>query len=658
MSGPAVSVPPLHQTVFRERPDFANRNGDTLVGRSERALNPIWVGSYLLVLLAVWSITGRYRGIVHDAIVYTLQAVARLQPDPLAGDVFLRYQSQDQFTIFPSVYAFAIELVGVDIAAAGLTIIILCGWYVVAWGISRTLQGPSLALLSLATLLFIPGIYGAKRVFRYAEPFITARSLAELLSLAAMLALLRTRYAWSVVLILPALLVHPLMAFPVAALMAVYCLPLVGWRRWTMATLALVSAAILGSIVLGLPDPFIRGDWLETTSLRSSFLFTNQWSAADWEIPAQVLLTLLLGVAVLPITPARRLLAGAMCVGVAGVLLAIVSSQVIELKILMQGQPWRWLWVGRFLATALLPLIVVRLWQADPAGRPAAIIVCAAWLLTGAGSFADIPPVGVSGLMCLIAVLIWHARTAMSKRMLATLNVMSVAVALLVAGTFISAIAIAAGNEFTFGYDPFWIQRVSDVVKTPGLAVSVAATAWYVLVVRRSHLSLVVLGVASLAVLMGSGPESMRSWTRAQYDEQQRETFAHWRSIIPRHAEVLWPAGAGATWFLLDRRSYLTITQGAGSVFSREASEELRRRANVLAPLVAPGSWFLDPTTKGEKTKELTPEVLQSICVDESLGFVVSDDRLDQAVATADWPTKGQHVYLYNCAPLRSGPGA
>ena len=77
-----------------------------------------------LLGIATWSLSHSYQGIFHDAGLYTLQALARLHPDSLPGDVFLKFGSQDGFTIFSPIYAAASRMLGVEFAAATLTLLL------------------------------------------------------------------------------------------------------------------------------------------------------------------------------------------------------------------------------------------------------------------------------------------------------------------------------------------------------------------------------------------------------------------------------------------------------------------------------------------------------------------------------------------------------
>ena len=56
-------------------------------------------------------------GIRHDGLLYTLQALRRLYPDALGGDLYFRYGSQDADTVISTAYALLAGRVGVTAAA-------------------------------------------------------------------------------------------------------------------------------------------------------------------------------------------------------------------------------------------------------------------------------------------------------------------------------------------------------------------------------------------------------------------------------------------------------------------------------------------------------------------------------------------------------------
>lgn len=624
--------------------------------RSSMALLPgrVWVCGYLLVLVALWSVLGRYQGVVHDAVLYLLQAAARNMPDPLAHDLFLRFQSQDSFTVFPRLYGRIVAQFGPDNAAAGLTFLCLALWYVLAWGIARRLSGPRLALLALALFVVVPGTYGAREVFRFAEPFLTARTVAEVCCLGAMLAMLQSRRAIAAVLLVCGLAIHPLMAFPVALLMALFMLPIRSTRAWMVVGAAIVLGATVGGVFLAYPEWRIDSTWLEVTRHRSLFLFTDRWRAPDWEIQSIVLLTLALGAVALPDGIARKLMASALCVGAAGLVLAVISSQVLESRILLQGQPWRWLWISRVVATACLPLLIAMLWNRGRPSTSVAMLLAAGWLLSATGAFREVPPIGVGGLLCALACCIHLMRGHITRDSIGIVNALAIGAMLLVAVFFATVVYISLGSDFSFGRDPVWIQRLHDIIGVPGAAILVSTACWLLLIRKQYPAALLVSMGAAVVVIFGATPEACRSWTRAYYDDSSRASLAAWRALIPRDAEVFWPGMPQAAWLLLDRQSYMSISQGAGSVFSARTAVELQRRADVLSPLVPPGFWFLDAAAVEEKPRDLSPEILRSICADRELGFVVDRMELAGAIGQVEWPGPGYFLFLYDCKTFRS----
>ena len=58
-----------------------------------------------------------------------------------------------------------------------------------------------------------------------------------------------------------------------------------------------------------------------------------------------------------------------------------------------------------------------------------------------------------------------------------------------------------------------------------------------------------------------------------------------WSKNIPPDAEVLWPGLPEASWFLLNRKNYVSALQSSGIVFSRETALLLDRRMESTASL-------------------------------------------------------------------------
>jgi hypothetical protein len=183
-----------------------------LIPFSPRANSTLGLAGLLLLCFITWTLSRSYQGIFHDASLYTLQALAHLSPGSLSQDVFLRFGSQDRFTTFSPLFAGAIQLLGVEHAAAALTFVFQFALFYCAWRLACTVMPAWLAPLGIAVLVAIPGDYGPARIFTCIEPFLTPRMAAEALTLSSLAAALSSRRMLALALIAAAALIHPIIA--------------------------------------------------------------------------------------------------------------------------------------------------------------------------------------------------------------------------------------------------------------------------------------------------------------------------------------------------------------------------------------------------------------------------------------------------------------
>src|SRR5580658_4753230 len=100
-----------------------------------------------LTLVTLWLVLHGYHGIRGDGQIYAFQAFARLHTQ-LAADLYLQNTSQDQFTLFSPLYAWCIDLLGLEHAARLLTLI-FTGWFLAAaWSFVSAVTGRDIAWLA------------------------------------------------------------------------------------------------------------------------------------------------------------------------------------------------------------------------------------------------------------------------------------------------------------------------------------------------------------------------------------------------------------------------------------------------------------------------------------------------------------------------------
>jgi hypothetical protein len=605
---------------------------------------PSRLGLLVLALLGLttWALSHSYVGIFHDAGLYTLQALAHLRPETLSADVFLKFGSQDRFTIFSPLYASAGRLLGVESAAALLTLLFQIALLLGAWVLARAVMPFSMALLGLAVLLAIPGDYGADRIFTCIEPFLTPRMAAEALVLAGLAAALSEVKPLAVALVITAALFHPIMAM--AGVSALYCLYL-GARRPNMATaLAIVGLTALALAAFAMPrGPWGRFDpeWLTLVEDRSPYLFLAHWQLDDWSRAAVSAATLLTGIGVLPNPAARTLSKIAMVTGLSGTALTLLACDLLHLVLFTQLQPWRWQWLATVVAALLLPEIVRILWGRSTSGRTTGLLLLAAWI------FASNPYALAAAVAALMSQGFLHRFKPSEARwvLLGAFGMLGLA----------CAWRLASNLEFTDAHYfdptiPLWIRRTMSFAHDGAAPVAIIALAWWLARSRRGQPGLMVLAVLASAGCAALLPQTLRSWTAREFTSQHVAQFADLRQHIPPRSEVFWPESPVAVWMLLDRPSYLSVIQTSGMVFSRGSARELKRRAEALKFAVNPSS-FMHWSSAGTGMT-LSQQQLQNACGTGEFEFLVtSADLGTDPVATipAASAADSKKIRLYRC---------
>jgi hypothetical protein len=621
--------------------------------------NPVTLGAVALALVYVfvWSLATPYFGFNHDAQAYAAAALLKIDPQVFAQELFFRYRSQEELSAFPSIYAWAIRVLGLEPAAAVLCASFQLAWFTLVGAIAIRLLGRRLGFLALGLLVALPLPYGGQRVFHLVEPFLTARLPAEVLSLLAFWLYLRSYRAWSLLAVTAALAVHPLIAFP-----ALLLLGLVEVRRrfefpkaTAAAALAVVLGAVGGAWLLGGTTPVMEGQWLAVTKIRSAFLFADGWRAGDWSNVAMCLLLLHLMARAPAAGEGSRVAAASAWLAVAGLVLTAVTTWITPLTVLVEGQPWRWMWPARLFATMMLPGLLSTLWVHGPIGRVSA-------MFTGAGCFLFVghattsPAVQWSpALLVALGSLSWALRDRLDGNSPALLGAARAVLAfVLLAGILRAMAALRVGMAGPTG-DWFGALRAIGSATLP--LVLIVALAWAVVsrtVSSRVHATTLAVACALFAIVV---PRAWAEWTEQRFGALARDSFADWRAIIPPDAEVLWLGDRlKETWFLVGRRSYLSRSHSGGVVFSPELAAEVVRRALVLEPITRPGYWIAEPGAVDPNEHPLTATSLREICRDPELGFVIADVEIARPAARKGGAATGGPLLLYSCKDAREMP--
>lgn len=596
--------------------------------------------------VVLWSLSHLYRGLDHDAHLYALQALSRLHPELYAQDIFFRYGSQDSYTVFTSAYAWLIAQVGLDEAASLLTLASTTLYFLGAWLISDKLSGRRVAGLATGLLIVCELYYGGFQVFKTAEEFLTARLPAEAAGLCAVAAWLSGRHWLCAVLLLCAALTHPLMAVPVIALVALLATPRsMHVRLYVAAVFALAGSVAVAQISPAGPIRLIDEEWLSIIRLRSYYLFPTTWSLDGWSRTAVVIATLALGTIARPLSLLSDISRAALAVGAAGLVLSL-ATEIWPLQILIQGQPWRWLWIGSVIALVCLPAIAQTLWQGHGAGRVSTVLLCAAWLMLEMSG----------GLLALLAAVVWALRARMPDRTVMLLNVLGIGIALVTVGWSLSNLHTVLQWNLELGKEPLVIEKVRNVFGLTVPAIAVVVAVWLVATRLPARVASLIMASLLVAVVPLVARPTIDQWTQRAFAQSTLQAFADWREIVPAGTEVLWLWNPVATWLLLERPSYMSLSQSAGLLFSRQLAIEIDRRTRVLEPLGDKDVLIIGNSKTGS-FRPFSRDALAAVCQDRQLGFVVANEEVGATAGKREWPRRAQFVWLYDCNRHRL-PGA
>ncbi len=602
----------------------------------------------------------RYQGLGYDAQLYAFQALAQIHP-ALKLDLFLQYSSQDRYSLFSPFYAAFIRLWGLEHAALILTIFFKVCLLTAAWHIIRKLKDADTAWLSLGILVIIIGRFGGFSVFHYSEDFLTARSAAEALVIIGLALNIHSHRAAALATIAVGMAVHPIMALPGLVMLACLWMPL----RWSIAAalLGLLATLLLAIAASTLPAvarvfPLLDAEWLYVVRERSQYLLLDIWKFEDWRLNARPFASLALTVMAVEDPQVRRLAFGSMIVGASGLAVGVIGSLIGPVALLVQMQPWRLEWVTAFFAVLLLPMTVLAVLRDRRCGLLCASFAGLAWTYDLIDNFT----------CAALAAGIYALRDRIDERVAVLLKWCGIAILTISGLWVVSNIWTCVSAPFDTKADPLPLQIVKNVLglQTPMVIVTVLAWMW----VKRPRSpagGAAVFALLALVVILVV-PSSFRQGTPLSAVYKPGE-FTDWQAAIPEDKNVVIAIPEPSSifgWFVLQRPIYLSEAQSAGVVFSRDTALEVKRRSDVLEPLVDPNwkifSSFIryqqNPNAwKRPQVRALTVPLLRRVCGDPKLDFLIAKENVGFGAREHRGKSAWGGWHLYDCAAVRASGG-
>lgn len=620
---------------------------------SARALDAI---ALALSGLALTLLLKRYAGIQHDAVLYLGEGLLRRWPAIFSQDLaFVHGSGQGRFTLFPALLDVALQHwnpAAIFMWGALVSSLLFAG---ACWFAVRCLCQPGSRYWIWLGVTCLPATYGFGAMFKYNEPFLTPRPLAESLCLVAIGLVGMRRHALAALALIAAGLLHPLQT--IAVVPALYCYAIWLDRRCLhLAWIAILLLVLAWPLRSHLPlDPFlvIDDNWLIILKDNTGQLFLRNWASESFQAVA-------LDVVILGYAATRtRAPFGPLCAAAAaGLLLALMASfllvDVLQLALPAGLQLWRAHWIAHWLAMAALTTLA---WL-DLRARdlPRALLLMLALLLTR-------NVVGYAWMVLIGLYIAWPKLVVdgAATRLRPVLGwLFAIGIATLFASYF-----LLEWDRFRVAHyrlDLYAIDRRLLLFPVVPFGLSLLGLLlWQRLIepARMALVTMILLPLTAVAALRWDARPPLVLATEGHAGSP--DIFG---KPLPQDAQVLWLQwGVLEAWLVLNRASYYSPHQVAGQVFSRDLSFDANRRAAHLSPLMFDEIACEDRThPKGEGAQcRISNEGLRGACeppIGRGPDYLVLPYRQLQP-ERGKWaiedPVTGQTILtwrLYACADL------
>lgn len=537
----------------------------------------IRTGLVLVVFFLLWLHSHPYAGIVHDGRLYLGQALNHIDPDALRSDLFFKYGSQDQFTFFSPIYGWALQNLGISIAPLGLLLIAQCLFIVALLLCCTKLFGTELGLWAGVAVAIFPRYYGGIDGFSYSEMFLTARSLAEPLCLFAVWLLIMGKTVSSMALIATAFFIHPLMSLPCALLWWIY--NTLQNKKFLLLGFALPGIPLLGALQIAPFDQILKTYdpvWWDIVTNLDSNAALGMWHSKGWSRFCLDLVLIAYGSS-LAENRLRLFLRAAILMALISLMISLVGTDLSKNVLITGLQPWRAHWVLHLFAMAILPYVCVQIWKtAGGAAKPAIIMLVLAACLNSS-------PVAASIAAIAVGIHYYHQRRhamPLSTRRLFAASLSLIAIV----GIVLQYYALSDEPSMFASVSSPWASWKLAALTYSSFAFPCTALVLAWLAYRSISRKLALSALIALFI-----PASLMWDQRAPWEvylEQDVKQDHPFTPYLEKGRDVYWHGKLLGPWVVLGAPSYFAQFQGAGALFNRETAIELKRREEILDPLL------------------------------------------------------------------------
>jgi hypothetical protein len=605
---------PIGRDLFAMEP----RSAQTFSGPEQniaRNKSDILFTTILLTLITVlWLATRPYEGVVQDARFYMVQALRELDPSRFADDLYFRFGSQDQFTLFTKLYSPVVSILGVGATGIVFTVVgqllWVSGLLYLAGGLIRD---RIYALVAVAAAIALPDAY---TLFGYGEQFVTPRLFAEALTMAALGYLIRRGAGGAFVMLAFSATIHPLTTLPGLAIAFIYLAaarPL-WWVVGAGAAIVTIGLSVGDVPPFGNLRTTFDAVWFDIVRVRDAQCFVIAWSS---DAHCRVLGTIILAILVVAFAEPgeRRFLVSALVVGIGGLISTLVGADLAHNVFVTEIQPWRSMWLLTVIAHLYVVSTYMRLLHEGETAALIKVMFLSSLTSLLASRFFPAAIYSAAPMMFITSVMVIWQRCTKKQLLLPICAFCVIAVGATCATT---ALFVFFGFKILLEQwpDEFWHKAYAFVLVVAALGLIIIQVTQIGRQPRQLARSLAWVAVA-LVPLALSVWDQREPW--AKFVESSGPVPDSLAGVLPENVSIYWERGVELLWLRLKRPSYFSCGQGTGAVFFRDTAANFQHRTESFWLLRTADFDDSDLCPSLDRTKKLdrTRDDLKAVCARE-----------------------------------------
>lgn len=580
-------------------------------------------------ILGIWFIAKPYAGLVHDSILYTAQALHRLDHEIFANDVFFQNQSQDDYTLFPIIHSFILSktqdpnLAGLIITTAGKAL-----WVGAILALTRCLLPLRWAAAASIFISISPLSYDGDSIFFSGESFATPRIFAEALCITAISFWLKKRHLASIITTLTSLLIHPLITLPVISAQVI--------STFTTKTksnapyLLTIISAFTGILYLITLHKQIDPEWMALLKNRSNYLFLDTWHD-NW-----IAKTIFIILSANFLAKKHEILSINQKYSLP-VLAAIsyIGSCFIHDVFITQIQPWRAYWIAQIIS---IICVFHRIYFNTVKTKKTFI-----WENIALFTSLILPPAVGLFLLAIIILTPHLGKNPLFPPISKLITCTALCAAILIEIDQVRIQILFPHQEKPLALTPLQSPTLSMLI--------LAGITWFI---SSDNPKKTIIGIITALLTFLTGCiiwKNSAQQITAKKNQPDPDVIALIKTSIPKNSTVYWPGRQYDTWITLHRSFYASRTQGAGWVFSRETAIETSKRQQKLLELGFPdGVIQLYPKPEDIPTPPpISKSLIDKMCKLENIDYLILNTEINDRAIMIFKTRSGVKHSVYRC---------